>query len=254
VAPTLFEVIGPAPANGPAPAGVPPADANLAVCVALQGPRPVYTHATVFGTRNFSGVVAQLRANGTRHRVDPVTAELPFPRLFVGMTAEEPTTYEPGVDGGLFVEIVPLDVVGARPAPAGVHPPGTMVRIVARTFLVDDLDATLTALRRSLGWPDGAAVEEGPDGRRATLVPTLPTSASLELVEPTAGRLGEFFGRYGPGPHAIRIGVHGLEVKLDELRARGVRHHVVGPGPTVEVDPDALGGIVVELCEIELAS
>jgi hypothetical protein len=251
VAPTLFEVMSAAPADGPEPAGVAPADASIAAWFAAQGQRPVYTHATVFGTAAFQDVVARLRANGVRHRVEPVTPELPFPRLFLGTSAEEPAQYDPAVDGGLFLEIVPLDVVGPRAASPDVEvTPGTMVRIVARTFLVTDLDATVGALRRSLGWPDHVSVEEHADGRHLRLVPTLATSASLDLVEPTGGRLGTFFARYGPGPHAIRIGVHGLDAKLAELQSRGVDYEVVGTGPTVEVDPEALGGIVVEMCEI----
>jgi hypothetical protein len=251
VAPTLFEVIAPAPSDGPAPAGVPSVDANLEACVALQGPRPVHTHATVFATRDFPALVSRLEANDVRHRIDPVTTELPFPRLFLGMTADDITAYDPAVDGGLFVEVVPFDVVTGHPSPVAPFAPGTMVRIVARTFLVADLDATLAALRHTLGWPGAVGIEERPDGRRVVLVPTLAESASLELVEPTGGRLGDFFDRYGPGPHAIRIGVQGLDAKLDELRARGVGYEVVAEGPIVEVDPDPLGGIVVELCELD---
>src|SRR5262249_15277486 len=149
--------------------------------------------------------------------IDPVTAELPFPRLFLGMTADDLTGYDSAVDGGLFVEVVPFDVVNARAAPVAPLVPGTMVRIVARTFLLADLDATLAALRCTLGWPDHIDIEMRPDGRRVVLAPTLPESASLELVEPTGGRLGDFYDRYGAGPHAVRIGVRGLEVKLEEL-------------------------------------
>jgi hypothetical protein len=251
VAPTLIEVIAPAPAEGEPPRDIPPVDQNMAAYARAQGNRPVLTHATVFASSAFDEVRQRLQREGIRHRVEPPTPELPFDRLWIGTTPDDPFGYDASCDGGLFVEVVPLPALHL-PAAAPIEDPrpGTMVRVVSRRFLVPDLDATLAALRRALGWPGDVDVVDAPDGRSVLLQPALLHSAALHLVQPVSGRLADFAAAHGHGAHAIRIGVVGLGAKLDDLRRRDTGWTSLSDG-AVEVDPAALDGAVVELAELD---
>ena len=96
-----------------------------------------------------------------------------------------------------------------------------MVRIVAREYLVDDLDDTLRVLERNLRWAPASVLEQ--DGARGAVMPfRAPRSARLELLEPTGpGRVAEAYEQVGAGAWTIRISVVDVEAKADDLAARG---------------------------------
>ncbi|MGE0796634.1 MAG: hypothetical protein AB7O29_14985 [Acidimicrobiia bacterium] len=220
---------------------------------AAQRDRPVRTHATVFATKAFDELADHVRGAGLRHVVYPPDQALPFPRLWFGL-GPDGTGYRPEVDGGLRLEVIPYE--GLRIPEAvydGPRPEGSFERMVARTFLVDDVDATIDRVRACLGWDGGAEVVDGRHGPTAVLVPADPLSAALELVRPTKpGRLLDFYEQHGAGPYAIRLGVNGLDATLADLDRRGTRYDLDGSIATI--DPDQLEGLVVELTGMDATS
>ena len=79
-------------------------------------------------------------------------------------------------------------------------------------------------------------------------------SAALELVQPTTtdGRYGEYFARWGPGPHAMRLGVRGLEAKARDLDRRGTNFReteTLSGELALLVDETELDGVIVEFVE-----
>jgi hypothetical protein len=237
--------------------------------IELQGPaRPIKTHATVLITRRFDELREKLLRRKLPFRVAPWTDEMPFDRLWVGVTGNNPY-YEPSVDGGLVVEVLGYEdwPVAARlpeetwsvPAPQPVDPaPGDIIRIESRGYLVNDLDETLRLLSTNLDWEPDGPVEDVPEEgyRRAHMGFTLANSATVELIQPTRyeGETGRFLATWGPGPFHIRMSVHGLDAKADDLERRGTAFTRVGEsravaGPRLLVDPAAVEGQRFELVE-----
>ena len=203
----------------------------------------------MFASKTFDAVVEHVRANGLRHIVYPPDAALPFPRLWLGLSPDD-DEYEAAVDGGLRLEVIPYE--GLRIPEAtydGPRPDGSFERMVARTFLVDDVAGTLDRVRVCLGWDGDAEVVDGRHGPTAVLRPTDPLSAAFELVRPTkAGPLLDFYERYGAGPYSFRLGVNGLDAALTDLDRRGTRYR--RDGDVATVDPGELDGVVVELSDV----
>ncbi len=136
--------------------------------------------------------------------------------------------FDPAIDGGLFIEATKISHLGlaeeALTAPADIPPgssPEAMVRIVAREYLVADLDPVLSALQRNLRWEPSAVTQE--DGHRQAIMPfAAPRSARLELVQPTGpGRVADAYEQLGPGPWAVRVSVVDVDAKAADLAARG---------------------------------
>ena len=226
--------------------------------------RPVQTHATVLITKRYAEMIDRLRSNGIRHYDMPDPGD-GLARCWFGVEDLDPgdpalNDYDPTSDGGIFLEAISWEgtTLAAREPIPVVVTEGATTRVVARTYLVPDIDATLVALRRALDWP-GPSVDVASTGglRHATLQPSLPSSAALELVEGRGapGRHGDFFTRWGVGPHAIRLGVHGLEAKAADLDRRGTpftETSAPNGDQALLVDPDALGGVIVEFVEDSL--
>ncbi|OYU97828.1 MAG: lactoylglutathione lyase [Burkholderiales bacterium PBB5] len=232
---------------------------------AFQGPhRPMITHSIVLALQGakFDLMMEKLMRRRLRFRMARRTADMPFDRMWMGVTPEDPR-YRPDVDGGLCIEVMPIEPLQlppdtfALPAPQPREPkPGEMVRVSARGFLVRDLDHTLRCCSANLDWePEGAVETLTQEGyRRATMGFTLPNSATLDVIEATRwnGDAGTYVNSWGPGPWYIRIAVNGLEAKAEDLTARGVRHHwipeseAVGGKPLIRVEPDELRGQWVE--------
>jgi hypothetical protein len=214
-----------------------------------QRHRPVRTHATVFASRTFDDVVAHVERAGVRHVLYPPDEALPFGRLWLGVGSDG-SEYQSDVDGGLRIEVIPYDGLRIPEVPFDEpRSPGSYERMVARTFIVEDVPWTLERMEASLGWNGGAEVVDGAYGPTAVIRPTLDTSAVLELVQPTRpGPPLDFFQRYGAGPYSIRLGVHGLDVALADLTRRGTAFRLDGEVATV--DPAALDGAVVELADV----
>jgi hypothetical protein len=248
-APTLIEVIRPT-------AFLP------AMKVQVEG-RPVKTHATVFVTRTFPDVIANMEAKRLRYFNMPDPGD-GLARCFPGIESFDVGTpqneYDPAADGGLFLEIISWE--GTTLATRDVIPhaasEGGITRVVARSYLVTDIDQTLRQLDEILQWDEARKTpSQCNSGRYATLQPLMRASAALELVEPAGGRQGEFLSRWGAGPHAIRLGVHGLSAKAKDLRERntGFSHAETPAGePVLLVEESDLDGIIVEFVEDPLAA
>jgi hypothetical protein len=227
---------------------------------ALQGGRPVRTHATVFTTSDIDGLIERVAARGVRHRVDPPGPDLPHPRLWVGVAPDEPAAYRPDDDAGLIFECIPTQGL-LMPADAFATPPpqpgeetaeGAFVRIVARQHLVADLDAALRTLAERLDLEADGPVSSRADGSRvARIGVTMANSAVLELVEPAGGDAAASLAAWGPGPHATTFSVNGLGAKADDLRRRGVGFTIEHgeDGDELVVDPAALDGAIIRLVD-----
>src|ERR1700735_355360 len=74
--------------------------------VAFQGRhRPSKTHSTIVITREFDELVHALVERKVAFRIAPLGKNLPFPRLWIGVTPERPS-YDPSFDGGLCLEVL----------------------------------------------------------------------------------------------------------------------------------------------------
>jgi hypothetical protein len=235
---------------------------------AYQGPhRPMLTHSIVLATHGhkFDALVEKLMRRRLRFRMAQRTPAMPFDRMWMGVTPEDPR-YEPSVDGGLCIEIMPIEPLQmpadtfTTPAPQPRNQePGDMVRVSARGFIVRNLDETLRRCSANLDWePHGPVETLAREGyRRATMEFTLLNSASLDVIEATRwnGEAGVYLNSWGPGPYYIRIAVNGLAAKAEDLKARGTRFtwidecEAVDGKPMIRVDPADLQGQVFEFEE-----
>ena len=231
-APSRIEAIAPGPqSSSPAGTDIP---AYVREIAALQGDRPLKTHATVLTSSLFPEIVDELRRKAVRHRVDPPSRDLGHERLWVGFSPDGGPRYSPDDDAGIFFEVIPTQCLGLPESAAGSVPadrpdvaPGQMIRVAARSYLVDRLDPVLATLEERLCWPvarvDGASGE-----RRAEMSVNFPASARFELVEPGHDPdAAAHFGRWGPGTYATRITVRGLDAKADDLRERGTPFRIL---------------------------
>ncbi len=238
-APTALEILG-IPYLVSASDPEPPGYAYLPEIAASQGDRPVRNHSTVISALDVRAVAARLAAAGGKFRLDEPDANLPFPRLWIGYSDRHPGEYDPTTDGGLRLEVIPHQSLvmpdpnstpDSTPAPLDA---GTPVRMVARTLLVADLDATLAALEAGLGWRPGTVVDSEDGVRRARFSFSYPSSALLELAQPD-GRSsveGEFLATWGPGPFSVRIAVNENEALQRRFQSRDVPHQLLSPaGP-----------------------
>jgi hypothetical protein len=260
VAPTRIETQGHLEAPN---AGDPDFPHYLRSIAEFQGPaRPMKTHATVLIARDFDRVVSGLHRRRVPFRIAPMSADMPWERLWTGVTPESPV-YSPEWDAGLCVEIMPMwplqmpDAVLDAPDP--VDPaPGSLVRVVAKEYLVRDLDDSLRQLQRNLEWEPLGPVEDFPEEgfRRARLGFSFPHSATVDLVEPTewSSQTGRYLHSWGPGGYAIRIAVHDLDAKASDLDDRGTGFTEIEAGEAESrrllVDPQQLDGVRVELVEV----
>lgn len=262
VSPTRIEPQGHLDQPNP---GDPQFRAHLQSLAEFQGRhRPIMTHSTVLVSRDVGAVAERLSRRGLPFRVAPRTPEMPWDRLWVGLTPERPT-YEPSVDGGLCIEVIPMEPLqlpeetfqDPPPLPRGLEE-GDMVRVSARGFLVRDLEETLRRLSTNLDLephgPVQSFVEEG--YRRARIGFSIPHSATLDLIEPTRWNsdLGLYLNNWGPGPDYMRISVNGLEAKAADLEARGtpfdwLPESEATDGRAIRVDDAALEGAKVEFVE-----
>lgn len=255
-APSRLEIISPWPLPEVVDPAVP--RAYLDELSAWQGDRPVKTHATVFTTSDLPGLLEHVRSAGIRHRVDPPTPELPHERLWIGVTPEDPGGYRPDDDAGLILEAIPTQCLALRPAVFDVPPPtaavpaGAMSRVDSRCFLVADLDAALRTLETRMRWPAGPVTTDPDTGtRRARMLTAIAHGATLELIQPGGGPEAEYLARWGPGAHAVRIAVAGLDAKADDLLARGTRFtRRAGAGARPEMlVVDEIPGVLLELVD-----
>jgi hypothetical protein len=239
VAPTFLELISwgtqTAPDNG--------TDEFVSLIAAIaerQGSRAIKWHATELAmpSQELAGLADDLERRGIAIWFYPPDAR---DRFFVGGNPGAPD-YDTSADGGLLIEAIPSEELGlpaeGLSSPADIPPgarPETMIRIVAREYLVSDLDATLAVFARNLHWAPTAVTED--DGcRRAVLEFSAPRSAKLELVQPAGrSRFSDAYDEHGPGAWTIRISVVDLEAKANDLHERGtpcsLERNVLRPDP-----------------------
>jgi methylmalonyl-CoA/ethylmalonyl-CoA epimerase len=120
--------------------------------------------------------------------------------------------------------------------------------------IVEDLDEAVRSFTEHLGLtldhiePYGDELE----------IAFLPCGATLvELIEPRtqAGSNADYLKEHGPGIQHVAFEVGDLEAALSELAERGVKPlgdaPIPGAGSTriAFLEPQAFGGILVELCE-----
>lgn len=231
----------------------------------FQGPdRPMKTHSIVLASDDIDAVAERLFRRRVPFRMAQRTPEMPWDRLWVGLTPERPQ-YEPWVDGGLCIEVIPLKPLrlpvevfeDPPPAPRGIQP-GEMVRVVSRGYLVRDVDDTLRRLSTNLDLePQGTVRTFASEGyRRAQFGFTIRHGASLDVIEPTRwnSETGLYLNNWGPGPYYTRIAVNGVEAKAADLEERGTPFSWLSGseatgGPALRVDPDALDGALFEFVE-----
>lgn len=231
--------------------------------------RPMLTHSIVLtaSAPGFNALVERLMRRRLRFRLAQRTPEMPFDRLWVGVTPEDPC-YSPEVDGGLCIEVIPTEPLqlpketfsSPPPEPRDLKP-GEMVRVTARGFIVRNLAETLRRCSSNLGLEPSGTVEDVPkEGyRRARFGFTLRHSATLDVIEPTRwdSETGLYLHNWGPGPHYIRIAVNDLVAKAEDLKARNVRFRwieecdAVGGRSLIKVDPAELDGQVFEFEEYQ---
>jgi hypothetical protein len=108
-----------------------------------------------------------------------------------------------------------------------------------------------------LDWPEEEDREyvEGDGYRSIVIKPNNPLSSVWEMVEPTRAdsRAGQTLAKYGRGPWAIRLGVFGLDAKLEDLDRRGTRWTALEDGPggrRVALNRWDLNGLTFELEEL----
>jgi hypothetical protein len=191
-----------------------------------QGARPIKWHATELAMTDEEVVdlADHLQSLGVTVGYHPPDRK---DRFYAAGNPASPA-FDPRVDGGLFIEATKLSHLGlpeeALSAPADVppgSPPDSMVRVAAREYLVDDLEAVLATLRRNLRWEPTSTTEE--DGCRRAVMPFgAARSAQLELLQPTGrGRVADAFDRLGPGAWTVRISVVDINNKAKDLEDRG---------------------------------
>ncbi|ADP81414.1 hypothetical protein [Pseudofrankia inefficax] len=215
--------------------------------LAAQGDRPWKVHANEVATSDIRRVARRLDELGCRFYTMPGVPPTPHDRLWLGWTEKEPGAYQPDVDGGLFLEICETAAIAPRqsfwdPPADTALPPGTMTRVLSRSWIVEDLRYTLSALDRSLGWRPVLGPDRDPATGclRAVFAFAHPRSAELELLEPVvAGEVKDSLDSWGPGSWAIRIGVNDVPAKAEDLRRRGTAfttHPDPRHGATLRVD------------------
>ena len=222
--------------------------------LAAQGGRPWKTHANELASADIDAVHARLVDRGCPVYSMPRDGEaVPFTRLWLGWTSDNLKTYRPDADGGLFLEICETSSLLAsgpefwNPPPVPDLPPGSMIRVVRRSWIVAELRSTLSLLKQNLGWLPAVGPELDSDRGvlRAVFRFKHPRSAELELVEPVAGgEIKDSFDAWGAGSWAIRIGVNDVSAKSYDLRRRGTTFetaHTQRDGDILRVDTGPSG-------------
>jgi hypothetical protein len=220
--------------------------------LSTQGDRPWKTHANEVATSDIAAVAARLRSRGCSFYEIPRGEQNPNARLWLGWTEDAPGKYRPDDDGGLYIEVCETEAISPNadifePMPEPDLAPGSMVRVLRRSWIVPDMAATLAALQQNFGWlpARGPHIDDHAGARRALLRFAHPRSAELELLEPVGpGEIEDSLRAWGRGAWSITIGVNDLEAKAADLVRRGMEiHHRTQPGgaTAVGVDTGALG-------------
>jgi hypothetical protein len=250
------------------------------------GERPGKTHrvTTHLAGEEMVALVRYWDANDVPYLLTDPCDAVPFPAVFPGWSGD-PIRFLPervvvpwewggpalfdvyeGADRDHWLEVLAAAGDMELPAPAipeGAPPEGTLLKVLARSFIVDDIDRELEVLRRNMDLtpgPDELSDETFDDCRVARIAPRgyrdpRTVGAAFELVQARSqlGDLGTFAATFGAGPYAIRLGTDSLEACRAELDRRGTRSWLVDEPAGVRralVDPAQLYGVRLEIEEL----
>jgi hypothetical protein len=235
----------------------------LAYISAQRLDRPIVTHVHCLSTpaeEDIHVIVDMLRSRGVPHLTR-------MKNVYIGLIEEDDgrIRYDPDADAGTYLEFAPsvqTDFPGFVLPPTlppdpevAVLAAGTLVRPVARTQIVQSAQRIVDRYRWMLDWPQDGDLDyvEGDGQRSIVFRPNNPLSAVWELVEPTRpdSRAALMLERFGEGPWAIRLGVFGVDAKLEDLDRRGTGWREIGPAPSgarrVQLNRYDLHGVAFEL-------
>jgi hypothetical protein len=164
-------------------------------------------HGTFLALPNFDEAVDGLLTRGIAVHVEHECAHLPYRRAWIGWSGRERVE---GVDGGLFVENIPIDVFprsvrDSVELPRAGQPP---LRISGRTNLVVDLDESVRQLAEIVGLGEPVFYMDDLLGiRAAKWTFRHPGSAALVVAESTgSGPAAEYLEQAGPGSWLTTLG------------------------------------------------
>lgn len=120
---------------------------------------------------------------------------------------------------------------------------------------VSDLEKALQFYRDRLGLQPSGSEEVAEQKVRVSFLPV--GMSKVELLESTdpEGPVAKFIASRGEGVHHVAFRVSGLEEKLAQLKAAGVRlidekpRYGAGGARIAFIHPASTGGVLVELCE-----
>jgi hypothetical protein len=249
--------------------------------LASQGNRPIKAHQVtpVMRDEDLLDLVRFWDKVGVPYHVTKPTELVPIPNVFPGWHGDPPRfdpsrvliPWEfpspvlidllPDIDREYWREIVAENFKSLHlpHAARGDPPAGALLRVVGRSFLVADVDATLETLRGGMNLGTSAdeyKMESFSTYRSLRFLPAptagLGTVAALEFVQPTSEqhRGATYLEMFGPGPFAIRLGTNSVEACCRDLDHRGTRWSAVDEREgtnRVLVDPAQLCGAYVEI-------
>jgi hypothetical protein len=169
----------------------------------LQGrDRDQRIHGTVLAVHDFDDAVAGLLERGIAVHVEHECAHLPYRRAWLGWSGRDRVE---GVDGGLFVEFIPIEVFPRAVRESVTQPvagPEPSLRVAGRLHLVESLDAAVAQLTELVGLGEPQPYEDEPLGvSAARWTFGHPGSAVLEVAEPAgAGPAADYLAAQGVGP------------------------------------------------------
>ena len=192
----------------------------LAYITSQRLDRPILAHVQALSAPtqdDVSTIIEMLRSRGVPHLTR-------MKNVYIGLVEENGRLhYDPTADAGTLLEFCPsvqTDFPGFLVPPTlpenpeVVHlDPGTLVRLTARTQIVESADAVIDRFRYMLDWPEEGDIEivETEDQRSVIIKPINKLSAVWEFVEPKR--------RDGRGRQRPR----GLRVWPMEHQNRGLR-------------------------------
>ncbi|MBB5161535.1 hypothetical protein [Mycobacterium sp. AZCC_0083] len=164
-------------------------------------------HGTVLAVHNFEEAVDGLLTRGIAVHVEHECAHLPYRRAWIGWSGRERVE---GVDGGLFVEYIPIDVF-PRSVRDSVELPRAdepTLRVSGRTNLMLDLDESVRQLAEVVGLGEPEFYDDDLLGiRAAKWTFRHPGSAALIVAEPAGtGPAAEYLAQAGPGSWLTTLG------------------------------------------------
>jgi len=244
-APTRFQLVTlPEHPNGPSDGC---AWAPFQPMQRIQGhDRRQRVHGTVLAVHNFEEAVDGLTARGIAVHIEHECAHLPYRRAWVGWSGRNRVD---GVDGGLFVEYIPIEVF-PRSVREAVELPRTgepTLRISGRTNLVVDLDESVRQLVENVGLGEPRRYTDDLLGvRAAAWTFRHPGSATLVVAETRGpGPAADYLSQAGPGSWLTTLGCADAAAVADGAAQHGAV--IDRRDPDRILCSDAVTGIRLEL-------